>query len=357
MLCGCHKPLPPRIVHIQVAAAPDFRQQANWRDLVAGRVRAASELFRPLDIQLELGGVSEWEPNPSMAPEAIRWTLAGFHSSGDWINLGFFGSAQQANEPGLAVPFDPRVLVFHIAGAPEARQAAALAHELGHVFGAWNSNEGGFVMSLPPGEKMDAAATSLLKVTRTVDFRQGPAGFSKDLVDRIQKVWADSKAGPATNPLYRSYSGGGIEALRLGSRRTAEEELAKAAKFGPDVAKAHIDLADAELANREYSDAADEFRKAIKMDAHSGAALSGLAAALVGAGHREEAVQPLVQNVRMNPSDAGSHANLGVVLVTTPGHLDEGIAELREALRINPKLDPVKRSLDAALEAKSKGRK
>lgn len=291
-----------------------------------------------------------------MPPEGARWSLAGFHSSGDWINLGFLGSAQQANEPGLAIPFDPRVLVFNITGAPENRQVAALAHELGHVFGAWHAQEGGFVMSLPPGEKMDPVATSLLEATRTVDFRQGPAGFSKDAVDRIQKVWANSKADGAVNPLYRSYASVGAEFFRLRSRVDAEANFAKAANFAPDLARAHIDLADTQLSNREYQEAADEFRKAIKLDAHSGAALSGLAAALVGGGHRDQAVQPLTQSVRLNPSDPAAHANLGVVLVSTPGHLDEGIAELREALRINPNLPPVKRSLDAALEAKSKGK-
>jgi hypothetical protein len=48
---------------------------------------------------------------------------------------------------------------------------------------------------------------------------------------------------------------------------------------------------------------------------------------------------------------------MGVVLVGTPGRLDDGIAELREALRISPNSESIKRSLDAALEARSKGRK
>ena len=356
LLCGCQKPLPPRVIHIQVAAAGDFRQQANWRDLVARRIRAASATFRAQGIQFELAGVSEWEPDPRMPYEAARWTLGGFHSSGDWLNLGFYGSAQQGAEPGVAVPFDPRVLVYNISGAPENRQAAALAHELGHVLGAWHSPDGGFVMSLPPGEEMDSTAKSLLKVTREVDLSQGASAFSKDLTDRIQKTWTDAKADTATNPLYRFHSSMGTELFRRGSRVDAEENFIQAIKFGPDVAKAHIDLADAELANHEYADAADEFRKAVKLDGHSKAALSGLAAALVGSGHRNEAIQTLAQNIRLNPSDATVHANMGAVLVGTPGRLDEGIAELREALRIDPNREAVKHSLDAALAAKSKGK-
>jgi tetratricopeptide (TPR) repeat protein len=211
-------------------------------------------------------------------------------------------------------------------------------------------------MSLPPGEKMDPTARSLLKVTREVDLSQGASAFSKDLTDRIQKAWMDAKADPATNPLYRFHSSMGTELFRRGSRVGAEENFIRAIKFGPDVAKAHIDLGGTQLANHEYADATDEFRKAVKLDGHSKAALSGLAAALVGSGHRDEAIQMLAQNVRLNPSDATAHSNMGVVLVGTPGRLDEGIAELREALRIDPNREPVKHALDAALEAKSKGK-
>jgi tetratricopeptide (TPR) repeat protein len=354
LLCGCHKPVPPRILHVQVAAGPDFRRQTNWRDLIASRIRAASEIFRPLNLQLEMAGVSEWEPDPQLPPEVLRWTLAGFHPSGDWINLGFYGSAQQESEPGLSVPFDSRVLVYNISGAPETRQTAALAHQVAHVLGAWHTRDGGWLMSLPPGEKIDASARACLEATRQVDLRQGAAGLDANALARLQKLFADSKASSAMNPLYRYYSATGTEALRRGLRADVEANFKQAAKFAPDVSKAHIDLGNSRLATRDYSDAVDEFRAAVKLDPHSPAAMSGLAAALMGSGHRDEAVQALANTVRMNPADPTAHANMGVVLASMPGHLDEGIAELREALRIDPNSKIAKRSLDAALEAKAK---
>jgi tetratricopeptide (TPR) repeat protein len=356
LLCGCHQ-VPPRLIHIQVAVGPGLRQQAKWREIVTSRIGAASEMFRPLNLRFEMAGISEWEPDPKLPPESTRWSLAGFHSSGDWIDLGFYGSAQQASEPGLAVPFDPRVLVYDISGGTEERQTAALAHELGHVFGAWHDQEGGSVMSLPPGEKLDDATLSLVNATRTIDFRQGALSLSDDAVARIQKVWSKSKGDPSGNPLFRFYSSLGTEAYRRGLRVDAEENFNKAVKFGPEVVRAHIDLGNSRLTNREYSAAADEFRKVLKVEPHSAPALSGLAAAQVGAGHRDEAMQTLAQSVRLNPADPSAHANMGVVLVSTPGRLDDGIAELREALRMDPNSQSIKRSLDAALDAKSKGRK
>ena len=359
VLTGCHKsaPVAPRVLHLQIAAGPDLRRQPDWRGRIESRVRAASELFLPLNLELEAATVSEWEPDPNLAPERNRWRLAGFHSSGDWIELGFYGSAQPGSEPGLAVPFDSRALVFEIAGAPEAQQAAAIAHEVGHVLGAWHAPEGGSVMSLPPGKKLDPRAAAVIHAGRGVDLRQGASSLDANAVKQIQQVWTDAKIEPTTNPLYRFYTALGAEQFARGNRAGARQSFRSAVEFGPDVAKAHTDLGNAQLGTRDYLDAADEFRKAAKLDPHSTAAQTGLAAALIGAGQRSEGMQALASTVRLNPGDPSAHANLGVVLVSTPGRLDDGIAELREALRINPNLDSAKRSLDAALQAKSKGRK
>ena len=358
VLTGCHKAtVPLRVLQLQVAVGPDLRRQPDWRDSVANRIRAASEILRPLNVRLEMSTASEWEPDPNQPTERNRWRLAGYRSSGDFVELGFYGSVQQGSEPGLAVPFDPRVIVSEIAGAPEQRQAEALAHEIGHIMGAWHAQEGGSVMSLPPGETFDPTAAAVIRAAHAIDFRLGAPSLDPEAVKQIQKVMTDSKSEPANNPLYRFYDGIGGEQFLRGDRVDAQENFENAVKYGPDVAKAHADLANSQLATREYLEAVDEFHKALKLDPHSAAAQSGLAAALIGSGRREEGMKELVNTVQMNPADPSAHANLGVVLVSTPGRLDDGIAELREALRINPNLASAKRSLDSALEAKSKGRK
>ncbi len=355
---GCKKPAPPpRLLHVQVAAGPDLRKNPDWRDRIAARVRAASEMLRPANLSLELAGASEWEPDSNLPPEMNRWRLAGYHSSGDWLAVGFSGSVQSGSEPGLATAFDPRVLVFEITGAPEELQAAALAHEIGHVFGAWHARQGGTLMSLPSGGKLDAAALACFRIARAVDFRQGIASLSPDAIEELQKLWKSSGAEPATNPVYRFYSSLGEEQIRRRNVIEGRENLTKAVKYAPEIAKTHLDLGNVDIATRDYMDAVDEFRAAAKIDPHSAPALSGLAAAQIGLGRRNEALDTLTRSLQMNPGDAGAHTNLGVVLVGTPGRLDDGIAELREALRLNPNAEAAKHSLDLALEAKSKGRR
>lgn len=356
LLVGCHR-TPPRVLHVQVAAGPELRRQTGWRDLVAARLRAVSAIFEPLAVQFVPATVSEWEPDPKQSPEANRRILAGFHDSGNWIELGFYGSRQADGEPGLAVPFDPRVLVFDVPSASEAQQAANLAHELGHLFGAWHPQGGGSVMSLPAGKELDRDAKSCLRLTRSVDLLHGASSLDADTVRRIQKLWTASKDGASSNPFYRFYSGLGLEEISRGLRPQAVEDFTKAAQFGPGLAIAHVDLGNVELASHEYLEAADEMRKALALDPGSSAAMSGLAAALLATGHRDEALQLLAKSVKMNPGDPRLHANLGVVLVGAPGRMKDAIAELREALRIDPGNAAIRHSLDLALAARKQRRK
>jgi hypothetical protein len=343
-------------LHIQVAAGPELRRQTGWRDLVAGRVSVVSRMFQPLGIQCALATVSEWEPDATLPLERNRRLLAGYHSSGDWIDLGIYGSGQNGGEPGLAVPFDPRALVFEVPGAGESQQAANMAHEIGHVLGAWHAHGGGSVMSLPPGSKLDDNTTSCLRLTRSVDLLQGASSLNDDTVARLQGLWAKAKEQPAGNPFYRFYSSRGVEEATQGLRVRAEEDFSKAEQFAPGLAKSHVDLGNAEMANHDYLEATEELRKALALDPGSNAVMSGLAAALIATGHRDEGIQTLVRSAKMNPGDSRAHANVGAVLVGIPGRVDEGIAELREALRIDPGNASAQRSLDHALAARKQGR-
>jgi tetratricopeptide (TPR) repeat protein len=283
--------------------------------------------------------------------------LAGYHGSGNWIDVGIYGSGPAGGEPGLAVPFDSRVLVFEVPGSIETRQAANLAHEIGHVLGAWNTPAADSVMSLPPGAKLDAATASCLRLTRTVDLLEGASSLDDESVKRFEELWAAAKDQPANNPFYRFYSSRGAEELNRGLRYPAEEDFTKALAFAPGLLKAHVDLGSAELASRDFIEATEELRRALALDPGSNAAMSALGAALVASGHRDEGLEALVKSVKLNPGDSRAHANVGTVLVGMPGRLDDGIAELKEALRIDPTSAVIQRTLDLALAAKKQGRK
>jgi tetratricopeptide (TPR) repeat protein len=344
------------VLHIQVAAGPEIRQEAGWRDLIAGRVHAVSHLFGPLNIQCTLAGVSAWEPDRKLPLEVNRRALAGYHGGGDWIDAGIYGPGPAGGEPGLAVPFDSRVLIFEQPGASENQRAAALAHEIGHILGAWHAHAADSVMDLPPGGKLDDATASVLSLTRSVNFLQGPSSLTAEAVARLQKNWTAAQEQPADNPFYRFYSSRGMEELVEGLRVPAEGDFTKAGQFAPALAQAHLDLGKAELANRDYIEAVEELRRALTLDYGSGEAMGGLGAALIATGHSDEGLQLLVKSVKMNPGDSKAHATMGGALLRLPGRMDEGIAEIREAARIDPGNTVFERSLEQALAARQQGR-
>jgi Flp pilus assembly protein TadD len=107
---------------------------------------------------------------------------------------------------------------------------------------------------------------------------------------------------------------------------------------------------------RRYPAAAVEFRKLTELDPQSAPALNNLAAALLESRQPEGAVASLRKAAELVPQNASLHANMGMVLARINGHLDEGIEELRLALRLSPNDPKVKAALDAALAAKAKGR-
>jgi tetratricopeptide (TPR) repeat protein len=53
-------------------------------------------------------------------------------------------------------------------------------------------------------------------------------------------------------------------------------------------------------------------------------------------GRYDEAIGQYRETLRLDPGDAGSHNNLGMILVDLPGHLPEAIAEYEAALRLRP---------------------
>lgn len=356
LLCGCERTPPPRVLHVRAAVGPELRRYADWRDRVRQRVRVASDLFRPAGIDFELSAISEWDPPANLQPAVRRWLLSGNHDA-DQIDIGFSGAVPSGNEPGIAIPYDPRVVVFDVEGAGEARQAVYLAHELGHALGAWHVPQNESVMNLPPGSRLDRATAACVAFARSHDWRTGAESLDAETTDRIQKLWTAANADPSSNPFYRFYTSQATESLAGSQRRNAEEYLLQAVKFAPKLPAAHIALGDIELQNREYIDALDEFRKAVAMDTSSPGALTGLGAALLANGRRAEAIEALGRAVKANPRDSRGVANLGTVLANTPGRLDDGIATLHQALSIDPANQPAKTALEAALAKKSQGAK
>jgi tetratricopeptide (TPR) repeat protein len=92
-----------------------------------------------------------------------------------------------------------------------------------------------------------------------------------------------------------------------------------------------------------FSEAADEFRKAVAANPASVPARANLGSALAQIGDVKGAIDEYQQAIRVSPSNAAAHYNLGLLLAGQKQH-DRAILHLQSVLGLNPK-DPDARFL------------
>jgi hypothetical protein len=355
---ACHRSPPPpsRVLHVRVAADEAFRQRSDWRQVASSRIEAVSRMYE-LDFNIRFepsGNAAEWAPQPAGAEDRRR-ALLGIQTDGNWLFLGFTGPDPAAAEPGIAVPFDNRVLVFHDPEKSDIENTANLAHLIGHVFGAWHSPDGKSIMHLPPGSQFDITSLNCIRAMRTFDTRSGAKAMPPEGQSKVNELLASTKAPPGANPFFQHFTAMGYELMSMGMLQQAVDPLSRAAKIADSEPAPHYALATTFMLMRRYPSSAVEFRKVAALEPGSAAALERFARGLLESG-RPGLLMASLRGGEAAADSASFHAQLGMTLAATHGQIDEGIEELRFALRLNPDDSKAKAALEAALAAKASGR-
>jgi tetratricopeptide (TPR) repeat protein len=87
---------------------------------------------------------------------------------------------------------------------------------------------------------------------------------------------------------------------------------------------------------KQYDQAVDAYRQAIKLDPNLAAAYHGLGRVYVNMGRAADALGPMRTAVRLDPANAFAHVNLAITLENLR-RFDEALTELNEAKRLSPK--------------------
>jgi tetratricopeptide (TPR) repeat protein len=142
-------------------------------------------------------------------------------------------------------------------------------------------------------------------------------------------------------------------ALFSGSRLAeAEAQFKRALDIDPSYTDARFDLASVEASSGEWEPAAADFRRVMEErpdDArarqHLGEVLLLWGDALFKAGKNEPALARYRDALQFRPDDAQAHGKTGMVLAKM-ARLDEAQAEFETALRIDPKSEPARQTLE-----------
>ncbi len=86
---------------------------------------------------------------------------------------------------------------------------------------------------------------------------------------------------------------------------------------------------------RQYDQAVDAYRQAIKLDPNLPAAYHGLGRVYVNMGRATDALGPMRSAIRLEPENAMAHLNLGITLENLR-RFEEALTELNEAKRLSP---------------------
>ncbi len=353
-LCACNQRIDeaPRVLRVLASADSKFRQRPQWRDVILSRIQKTSQLYESaFHIRLELADISEWAPDTQSGLESRRRQLSGYNSNGSLVLLGFAEPAS-GPEPGVAIAFDPRVLVFDYPAQSEEQNDRILAHELAHMLGAWHAPESSSLMHVPPGDSFDATTRKAIGLTRQFALGVNPSELDRDKLDQLARLYSSSGSDASANPLFQMYLYIGNELWSKGHEEESLEPLSRAAELSPRDLSVHYMLGRAELFTRRFGSAVLEFRRGLEVDPSHSASWNGLGGALLKIDEPVEALAAFRKALELDPSNRTIRANVGQALVHLPGHVDEGIAEIQALVRSDPNDLYAQQSLQSALEFK-----
>ncbi|MGA8872185.1 MAG: tetratricopeptide repeat protein [Candidatus Acidiferrales bacterium] len=155
--------------------------------------------------------------------------------------------------------------------------------------------------------------------------------YFEDAIKR-DPTFAPAYVGLATaySHLGTVFIGGSPQETRAKVVSAAE----KALELDPNLAEAHVLLADVKQKQWHWADAEAEYRRALELDPNSAPAYEGLALWLACQGRADEAVTSAERGRELDPL-AVSFEDFGWTLFQTR-HYDQAIRELRAALAVQP---------------------
>lgn len=168
--------------------------------------------------------------------------------------------------------------------------------------------------------------------------------------------WKAAVANPQSAVAATEY---GIALFSEGKVAEAEKLFKHALEVDPAYTDARFDLASAQASSSEWADAAGNFQRVAKERPEDEKALQHLGEvlmlwgdALLDAGKKQEALQRYREALPLRSGDPVLHGKIGAALAEM-AKLDEAELELRLALRIDPRSEPARQTMDVLQKMKT----
>ncbi len=255
-----------RILRVRAAADEEFRERADWRDVLAEHVSFASSFYeKSFDIRLELVDVFEWESDDAATLSDLVDGLEDEISfEGVDVAIGFTGQRPNRGKLSKYVPLPwgltpslGRVCVVRaMVNDASYDLHLALIHEVAHLFGAFHVSDPDFVMREtvygPRTFQFDVGNGKLLRLLKEYDFAKGIAALATEVRERITALWKRGGLTHDNNPIAEGLFNLGIDLQDAGQTKQALAAWREAARYDSAFAAPHglIGIALADMGDR-----------------------------------------------------------------------------------------------------------
>jgi Flp pilus assembly protein TadD len=344
-IVGCWFYFQSRAITVWLFTDISFRaNHTDWPALVESRFKEVNRIFlrNRTGIRWKVVNASETDPTSKINGIDNRRANMIFHVDNRADVFVVLTGVQEGGRTGSVGPFTRVAVVVDFPQKSETLNGRLLAHELTQLFGApsdpaWQPESNSY-----PPKTLD-----LIRRMRNYPFALGIDGLAQGSWEkRALAAVAEDDTRTHTNPLAHAHTVLGTALLNERKGDAALVHLRQAAQADPNNPRLRLNLAEAYTRNGQDQEALREGREVVRLAPHDALSHRALGA-LLGRTHQpEEALKELQIAAQMDPQNAETQVLIGAELGSMFGRIDEAIAVLQEALRLDPNASQASKGLE-----------
>jgi Flp pilus assembly protein TadD len=342
MLAGAWLYFAGRVIQVWVYTDYTFRyNHPEWQGVVESRFQEVNRMYQRngTGVRWKVLDSSQIDPTSNIPGLDNRRAAMALHLDRPTDIFVILTGVHEGNKTGSVNPFTRVAVVVDYPDKSDSLNARSMAHELAHLFGApqdpaWFETLMG---DKPESNKFSPRTLTLIRRMRSYPFVEGIDALSRSSWEkRVLAAASEDDVAAHGNPMGHAHTVLGMALINERRIEPAVAQFRAAVDADPRNKTFHLNLAEAYTRDGQYDLALVQCREAVRLAPNDALAHSGLAA-LLGLGHQPEAaLEELRTAIRLDPNNVQNQVLLGFEYAGMFGHLDDAVATLQEAARVDP---------------------
>ena len=343
-----------RVINVWVYTDYTFRYaHSDWPSILTSRFNEVNRMFQQSGTAvrwkvLDASGIDPTRDIPGLDSRRATMALHFDHPADVFV---VFTGVHEGKRAGSVDPFTRVAVVVDFPDKPEPVNAHLLGYELARLFGASvdAARLDAIMSDKPEAATFSSKTGALIRRMRDYPFMLGVDPISQDPWQKkaLQAIAEDDSSGQSS-PMAHAHEVIGMSLLNERKRDAALAQLKQAMAADPKNKPLRLTLIEAYTQNGQEDQALREARELVTQSPDDPLSHRAVGALLARNHQPEAAVRELQIAVQMEPNNAADHVMLGMELASLMGHVDDGIAQFEQALRLNPDVPRGREGLEKA---------